>query len=109
MVCGFCPIKRPVKQEDINLEVKCNPSEAVLKYNLDLVSTWGFENMEVEISYRKKNSEDMLGREIVEDFGEGHKEVKWESLCSGMEYVFCVEVTHDNMSSLDKPVCQVIL
>ena len=31
---------------------------------------------------------------------------EWKNLCFRMGYVFCVEVTHDNMISLDKPVRQ---
>ena len=108
MVCSFCPAKRPVKQEDIMLEVICDPSKAEVKYNLDQVLTWGFEDMEVEIKYVKKGSVGVLGHYLVTEFSDVVQNHFWEEgLCSDVEYEFCVEVTHNNMSSLDKPVCQV--
>merc|ERR1719402_1789763 len=37
MVCSCCPVKRPVKMEDIDLSVTCDTSGAVVGYNLSNV------------------------------------------------------------------------
>ena len=107
MVCSCCPVKRPVKAEDIDFSVTCSPSGAVVGFNLTNIMEFDLEDMEVILSYSKKGEESPVGSYEVEDFNE--IEFSWPELCSGLNYQFCVEVTHSNMSRLDKPICQVRL
>ena len=105
MVCGCCPVKRPVKLEDIQLSVTCSPSGAVMGYNLSSVTEFGLEDMRVLLSYKVEGEEDIIDSHEVEDFEA--VEYSWPGLCSGTQYSFCLEVQHSNMSSLDMPLCQV--
>ena len=105
MVCSCCPVKRPVKMEDINLSVSCDTSGAVVGYNLSSVMQFGLEDVSVVVSYKIEGEDDTIAGYEVEDY-EG-VEYSWPGLCSGVQYQFCMTVEHSNMSKLDKPLCKV--
>ena len=100
MVCSCCPVKRPVKGSDIDLSVTCSPSGAVMGYNLSSVMEFDLEDMTVVLSYKIEGEDDIIESYEVEDFSD--VEFSWPGLCSGLEYQFCVEVMHSNMSKLDR-------
>ena len=105
MVCSCCPAKRPVKEADIDLSLTCSPKEGVVGYNLSRVREFGLEDMSVVLSYTVTGEDEVIGSYEVEDLSD--VEFSWPGLCSGLEYLFCVEVMHSNMSKLDRPLCQV--
>ena len=105
MICSNCPAKRPVKEEDIDLQVDCSPAGATVSFNLSEILNWEFEDMKVVLSYQLEGSLEALETYNLEDFSE--MEHVWKSVCPGQHYQFCVEVGHNNMSKLDRPICQV--
>ena len=93
--------------EDINLNVTCDTSGAVVGYNLSNVMQFGLEDVKVLISYKIEGEDDTIASYEVEDYKDVEYSLQWPGLLSDVEYQFCIRVEHSNMSKLDTPLCKV--